>query len=73
VARHVGQTGELEVGFSQLLAALVQADSDHITGLALFDGDVGMIHFRLGWGGERGQLSCALHHRVAGGCAVPKR
>ena len=41
VAGHVGQTGELEVGFSQLLAALALADGDHIAGLALVAGDVG--------------------------------
>jgi len=41
VGRHVGQTGELQVAFSQLFAALALADGDHIAGLALVAGDVG--------------------------------
>ena len=41
VGWHVGQTGELQIGFSQLLAALALADGDHIAGLALVTGDVG--------------------------------
>ena len=36
----VGQTWEFQVGFGQLLAGLLLADGDHITGFALVAGDV---------------------------------
>ena len=40
VGRNVGQAGEFQVAFGQLLALLALADGDHITGFALVAGDV---------------------------------
>ena len=68
--RDVGQTGEFQVAFSQLLALLALADGDHITGFALVAGDVhdaavhghvAMVHQLTGTGNGGAEAEAEAH------------